>query len=89
MWYFKLAQTPQIIPSRRYPRVIKELGPHEERKSLTPSGFDPGPLVQIPGGYSHIVWVGCTAGFAKVLPFTGLNFANFVTLSRLKMLNCS
>ena len=21
------------------------------------------------GGYSHIVWVGCAAGFAKVLPF--------------------
>ena len=32
------------------------------------------------GGYSHIVWVGAAAGFAKVLPFTRVNFANFVTL---------
>ena len=29
---------------------------------------------------SHIVWVGCAAGFAKVLPFTRPNFASFVTL---------
>ena len=36
------------------------------------------------GGYSHIVWVGCAAGFVKVLPFTRLNFANFVTLYQRK-----
>ena len=41
---------------------------------LTPWGVGGG------GGYSHIVWVGCAAGFAKVLPFTRPNFANFVTL---------
>ena len=36
------------------------------------------------GGNSHIVWVGCAARFAKFLPFTRLNFANFVTLYRTK-----
>ena len=34
----------------------------------------------LPAGYSHIVWVGCATGFVKVLPFTRVNFANFVTL---------
>ena len=37
-----------------------------------------------PGWYSHIVWVGCAAGFAKVLPFTRSSFANFVTLYQTK-----
>ena len=34
------------------------------------------------GGYFHIVWLGGddAAGFAKVLPFTRVNFANFVIL---------
>ena len=30
---------------------------------------------------------GCAAGFAKVLPFTRVNFAHFVTLYRLNMLS--
>ena len=38
----------------------------------------------MPGRYSHMVWVGCVAGFMKVLPFTGLNFADFVTLYQSK-----
>ena len=32
------------------------------------------------GGYFHIVWVGDAAGFAKVLSFVRVHFANFVTL---------
>ena len=39
-------------------------------------------------GYSNIVWRGFATGFAKVPPFTRVNFANFVTLYQSKMLNC-
>ena len=44
---------------------------------IYPFSVDHGPGA----GYSHTLfgW-GCAVGFAKVLPFTRVNFANFVTL---------
>ena len=40
-------------------------------------------------GYSHIVWWGCTAGFAKVPPFIDQILQILWPNTRLKMLSCS